>query len=136
MKKIIDLLNLSFHEQQTVFKWDEFASNNQKKLERINRDPEQWRILLKNTALFIEKQLIENEKYMRVIDLFDAVYNATELAYELNFTQEDYSKNGRALKFFMPLFEMKLRKADIKSKDFRSMRAKHVHNTMAKIFDY
>ena len=133
MKKIIDLLNLSFQEQQTVFKWDGFASNNQKKLERINRDPEQWRMLLKNTALFIEKQLIENEKYMRVLDLFDAVYNATELAYELNFTADDYEKNGRALSFFMPLFEMKMKKADLHSKDYRSVRAKIIHKTLGKL---
>ena len=133
MQKIVDFLNMDFAEQQYVFEWDNYAINNQKKLVRVQRDPEVWRNLLTLTSSFIEKQLIENEKYMRVLDLFDAVYHATELAYELNFTADDYEKNGRALSFFMPLFEMKMRKADLHSKDYRSVRAKIVHNTLGKL---
>ena len=133
MQKIIDFLNLTFDEQQLIFEWGTFALSNQEKLKRIQRDPEKWRRILEATCGFIERILIENEKYMRVQDMFYAIYNSTELAYDLDFQPNDFEQNGRALGFFMPLFEMKLRKADLKSKEFRAVRAKNIQNTMKKI---
>jgi transcriptional regulator with XRE-family HTH domain len=131
MQIICDYLNISLMDQLKVFEWEGYCSRNQAVVDRAERDSEKWNALLDKCSEMITDFLIREEKYMLLKDAFLAVYNSTEIAYNADLKPEDFvGSQSKALKMFLPFFELGLKKADFKSKNYRDSRAMQIQKEL------